>query len=499
MPDLHNETMNPSSAQRHYQVADGATKVFAAEVLILPTGLLLTIFLTRRLGPEVYGLFILGMMLAGWMEAIVTSIFARTTVRFVGRAEDWRPVGATVVRVHLVVSVGAALLLWALAPPIAAMFDEPRLVTCLRWFALDVPLFSLGRAHRSILIGLGGFRGRALMGISGAIARLLLMVVLVEMGFSLRGAIAGYIGASLVELVIGRLYVRPSLFRRSSFPIRQLWGYAAPLFLFAVTMRFHRRLDRLALKVLGAMTAQVGIYSAAKNLVRLPNILAMALSPLLLSTLSHMVRAGENDAAREMGRNAMRMVVLLLPFAALAAGAAREVIGLVFGVPFLPAAPLLVFLIFGAVASVMISVCTTILTAADKPNWPIGVAGPMLLLAAPSYWILIPRFGSAGAALVTTIVAVLGALGAMLAVYRVWRILPPAATWIRALLIGAVAYLLALVWPAPGFLVLIKLLVIAALIVGAFLAAREFSVGELAVIGSILRGRMKSGAPPSER
>jgi hypothetical protein len=40
-------------------VLDGTIRVFLAEALFLPTGLLTTAFLTCRLGPEGYGLFLL--------------------------------------------------------------------------------------------------------------------------------------------------------------------------------------------------------------------------------------------------------------------------------------------------------------------------------------------------------------------------------------------------------------------------------------------------------
>jgi len=51
--------MSPPSLQPGRHVLDGTIRVFLAEALLLPTGLLTTAFLTRRLGPEGYGLFLL--------------------------------------------------------------------------------------------------------------------------------------------------------------------------------------------------------------------------------------------------------------------------------------------------------------------------------------------------------------------------------------------------------------------------------------------------------
>ena len=51
------EPMNPSPLQRHRHIVDGTIWVFLAEALLVPTGFIITVCLTRRLGPEGYGMF----------------------------------------------------------------------------------------------------------------------------------------------------------------------------------------------------------------------------------------------------------------------------------------------------------------------------------------------------------------------------------------------------------------------------------------------------------
>jgi len=490
--------MIPSSAHPGLHTLDGTIRVFLAEALILPTGLITAAFLTRRLGAEGYGLFTLAAALVAWIEWSITSAFARATVKFVGEAEDWREVGAAVVRWHLITSVAAALLLVWLAPAVAWLFGEPVLTIYLRLFALDIPLLSLAHAHRHILIGVGGFRQRALRSAGRWIARLLLIVFLVEMGLSVPGAILGSIGASLVELVIGRLYIRPPLFRRSNFPFRRWWAYSAPLFLSALSLRLYDSLDLFALKALGGTAAQAGIYGAAKNLTLVANIFALSLAPLLLSTLSRTLRAGNARLARDMGYSAMRAVIWLLPFAAMTAGAAREIVSFIFGPTFLPAAPLLALLIFGALAVVMIAVATAILIAAGEPGWTFALTGPLVPLAIAGHLLLIPWLGAMGAALVTTLVAGLGALAAILAVYRIWRILPPVTTVLRSALLCGLAYSLAALWPAPGLWLFVKLSLIGLTIPLAFLLLGEFNAHEIALIRSVVGRRAVTERSPGE-
>jgi O-antigen/teichoic acid export membrane protein len=288
-------------------------------------------------------------------------------------------------------------------------------------------------------------------------------------------------------LALARYYVRPPFLRRSDFPVRQLWGYALPLFLFALSLRFYNTLDLFALKALGGTAAQAGVYSAAQTLARLPGLFNLSFTPLLLSTLSRALRAGEGDAARAAGRHALRAVIGLLPLVGMTAGAASEIITLLFGPPYLTAAPLVSLLLFGALALVMISVATSILTAAGRPGWPLALMGPLLPVAAVGHLALIPRLGAMGAALVAALVAGLGALAAVLAVYRTWRVLPPVGTLLRSMLVCGLAYALAALWPTPGFLLLAKLAVITLVSLLAFLLLGEISPSEIALARSLLR------------
>src|SRR5262249_27574896 len=151
------------------------------------------------------------------------------------------------------------------------------------------------------------------------------IILLVEQGLSVWGAVLGSLGASLVELAVCRNYVRPDLFGRSPVAARQLWGYAGPLFLFALSLRLYDKMDLFALKLLGGTAAEAGVYSAAQNLALVPGIFGLSFSPLLLSTLSRVLRTGDDEAAKRLGRGALRLVVALLPFAGLTAGAAAEI------------------------------------------------------------------------------------------------------------------------------------------------------------------------------
>lgn len=475
---------SPDSLNPGQQVLGGTLRNFAAEALILPTGLITAAFLTRRLGPADYGYYTLAAATIAWLEWTIISVFSRSTIKFVSESDDWHPIGAVVLRWHLIISMAAMLSVFLGANLLAKLFDADILASYLRLFALDIPLFSLAHAHTNILLGLGSIRERAIACASRWTARLILIVLFVEMGFSVEGAILGSIGASIVELCIGRYFVRPSLSCKKKIQLRSFWNYSAALFMFVLSIRLFERIDLFALKALGGTAAQAGFYAAAQNLTLVPGLFALSFSPILLAVLSRTLRKDQNEKAKQTARDAMRAVILLLPLAGMIAGASTEIVEIIFGNSFRDAAPLLSFLIFGAIGMVMISVATTILTAAGKPGWTFTLTGPIVPSAIIGNMIMIPRMGPLGASIVTTVLSVLVASGAVLAVHRLWHIMPSGKTFCRSALVTIIVYLGAYLWPAEGLWLLLKLTCVAGIGVVLLLGLGEFTTQEIGAIRS---------------
>lgn len=135
-------------------------------------------------------------------------------------------------------------------------------------------------------------------------------------------------------------------------------------------------------------------------------------------------------------------------------------------------------LVFGAQAVLLVSVTTTILTAAGGPGLTSVLTVPVPVLAAGGNLWLIPRFGPLGASIITSACAILLAAATVVAVYRVWEILPPLHTAWRSVAICVPAYAAAATWATPGWLVLVKLLAIALLAGTAYAALGEFRKAE---------------------
>jgi len=70
--------------------------------LALPSGFLIIVFLTKKLGPAGYGLYTLEVVLVIWIESSIGALSTRTTIKLVSEAEDWKPIGASLTLMHSV-------------------------------------------------------------------------------------------------------------------------------------------------------------------------------------------------------------------------------------------------------------------------------------------------------------------------------------------------------------------------------------------------------------
>lgn len=468
------------------EVFGGSARVFAAEAIALPTALVTAGFLTRHLGTSGYGLFTLTMAIVAWLEWTLSSLFARAAVKLVADADEWRPAGAVVLRMYTVGGVVGFVALWLAARPLAVLMHEPSLARHLHLLAFDVPLFLLAQAHQQVLVGTGAYARRATVAACRWTARMVFVVALVAAGLSIDGALAGILGASVAELAVARWFIRPSLRGARAADARAMWAYALPLFGAAVSLRLFDKLDLFALKALGGSAALAGVYGAAQNLTIIPGLVALSVTSLLLSTLSRSLRIGDEAGARELTRNAMRGVLLLLPFAGVAAGAATGIATLIFGAEFAGTGPLLAVLIFGAIAMVLISVASALVTAAGRASWTLLAALPVAPLALAGHLVAIPRFGAIGAATVTVLASVVGALLALVTVYRAWGLLPPPGTAVRALAATMLVTVLGVRWQTTGAMVVVEVGVLSVTAVAVLLVLGELSERERAAALALL-------------
>lgn len=459
-----------------------------AEGIGLPAGLITAMVMTRGLGPEIYGHFAVVATTVAVTEWLLIAILASPVVKFVAESHDWQPVAATAFRVYLVggLVIGAAF--WVLAGPMASLLGDDVLGGYFRLFATQIPLFASGVAGRNVLAGRARYREQALASAGSWVGRVTFIVLFVELGFGIEGAIAGSISGTLVGSALTLALAGRALWGPASFPLRRLVHLAVPAFL---TLLFARLLDQAGLLTLEALAGGdvVGHYGAAMNVMLLASLVGAAVTPVLISTVTAARFQGDHDLVRQASVGAVRFGLALFPFAAIVAGSSAELAPLLFGAPFAAAAPIMAALMIAAVARANISIVGAILIALDHAWTSAAVVLPLPVVAVAVHLLVIPRFGGVGAALVTMVAALVAIVTLVGAAWRVVGLVPPLATATRSILLSAGAYVVAAVWTTPGALALVKVGVIGLGVVGALVLSGELTREELQVFRRALQLR----------
>ncbi len=440
----------------------------------LPAAIVTAAILSRKLGPVDYGLLSVASGIIIWVESAITMGLNRTAIKFTAQAHDWQGTATRFIQVQLAICLVCTLLLWFWAPALAALSNSPALVDHLRLFAWGLPLICLSSLHESFLIGRGMFGFRARLTLVFWFSRMGFVLLLVGSHPRVWAAITALVLPYLVTLSMARCRVAPPFTGTSPLPLKALGRFALPVFGYALALRFFSRMDLFFVKALAPAPETAGHYGAAQNLTLVPAMFMTTIVPLLLSKLS---RIGTRDprAAGHLTTNALRFLVCLLPFAAMTAGCAPQLIQLIYGPLYAPAAPLLGLLIFSSLGVSVIIILAYALVAAHRPQIPLYLMGPGLVLGALGLGLWVPVKGAMGAAQVSLVTSWLGAAAFMAALARIWPLPLPWPTLIRSLLVSAGAYALSVGLPSPGPWVLLKLAGICAAIPLALVVTGELN------------------------
>jgi O-antigen/teichoic acid export membrane protein len=379
--------------------------------MVFPAGLVTAAFLTRHLGAADYGrLSLLYAVLAPVVWIASTTFAGRLGVALLSEREKWSGTAAALLRANLAIGVVVAVGFGLAAEPIARAVGVPDLASLLWLGGVEIALAPVTRIHRDALIARGDYSWPAFATAAFQLTRLALVLSLVAAGWSLQGVILANLGARMVEgaVCLSRLRLPLGGASRGWFgPIRsQAWSLLG----YALCLQLFNRADLLMLGLLDAPADDLGRYGAAQNLAQVPGLLALVLSPLIVSALRHHELSGHAGGVASLRDRSTRLAIAAWAFAGPVAGGAARLAALLFGEAYRPAGPMLGLLGIGAGGGLALSVLSAHQVAARRYATPLRAVIPMLIVALGLQAILIPRYGGIGAAWATAAGGVLAAL-----------------------------------------------------------------------------------------
>ena len=279
-------------------IARNAAFAFAAQLATAAFTGVVTIFLVRELGPSGYGVFALALGFASIALLPADFGITQSAARFIaerrGDSEAVADVLVNALRLKLALTSAFAVILIALAGPIASLYDAPSLEWPLRGVAVALLGQSVMLLFSNAFVALGRISTsfRLIFSESAIEATSIAVLVLVfgGAGAATAGRAVGYGAGALIGAVLAfRLIGRRALANRRGAPSRRrLVRYAGALLVIDASYAVYGQVDLLLVGgLLG--TGAAGIYGA----------------PVKLTTFTHYPGlAAANAVAPRMARHA---------------------------------------------------------------------------------------------------------------------------------------------------------------------------------------------------
>lgn len=364
--------------------------------------LLIQVWLARMLGPQVFGVFAIGLVtltLAGFLAGFGLSwnLMQRThldeaDIRF---AWTWQ----------LLMGLAALLALQALAPVIAQTLREPAAESVIRWMSLGCLLQAAAAPATHLLTRALDFRSL------GLIQLLSYFVGYGLVGLPLAWAQAGESALVSAWLVQAAMVTVASLLMRPH-PLRPLLWYGRArdmllvgqaVFMTNLVNWSLNHLDRLFIsRLLG--TWSLGLYNVAYNLASVPSqILLGALQPAFVAAGAQM-QSEPGRLAQAYVQMLATLIVLGLPTGLALALIAPDLMALLYGARWLEAAPVLAGLLAVMPLLAIWGISTPVLWNTGRPQHEWLLQLPLLVVGALLFWIATPLGLGAAALAAATLV-----------------------------------------------------------------------------------------------
>jgi stage V sporulation protein B len=465
----------------------GTLYLMIAQAVFLVGGYIIHFGLGRYLGPGSYGVFGVVLSLVVAVSVPLQSGLPQAAAKYI--SEDERQVGSVVggsLRAQLLFSLVIFALYLGLAGPLAALLGDPTLAGYIRFSALLVPVQAIYAMYGGYLNGLRLFGRQAAVIVLPSIVKVMAVFALVFWGFSVNGAIGGYLLAAVIGLLMTRYYCR-FLPGGGASDTRRLIRFAVPVVLFSMALTLLMSLDLLAVKAILGEDVKAGFYTSATTLAKVPYFILMGLGFTLLPAISRSTAAGDRElTASYISRSLRYMLLLLVPGTLLVSATARNLVTLVYSGRYAEAGPALSILIFGLAFLAVFYILTTIITASGRPAISFGIALVLVLLDLGLNILLIPIYQLAGAALATTITSAIGLLVSAGYVFRRSGTLVSPKSLARIVVASLAIYAVSLGFPISGLWLLVEYLVLFGLYFGILVLLREIGKEDLEIVKGIL-------------
>ncbi len=390
--------------------------LMSSQVIFLAAGLAVNFGLARLLGVVDYGNFGLVMSVLVVVELFVITGIPEVIQKFGGeRPETMTQLVKQTLRWQMLYTVLVFAAFELSAPLLARFFRDESLTTLFRIAGLDIIVYGLYKYFLGVQNGLHRFAQYTWLGITYSLARVAAILVFVWLGFSVQGALVGNAIASTVALLLALIFYRPQQ-KHIELQTLRYGAWAAQNVLYFVGLNAFFAIDLWFVKYF-LSAEEVGWYVSAAVLAKLSYFMSIAISAVLLPSLSRAIAGHEEKRASELTQDTLRYLLIFLTLAnVVVALTAEDLIALFFGEAFVAAAPVLRLLMAGLSGVTLMAVINTIMIARNRMTACFVMVAALVIVDVLLNLLFVPRLQLLGGAIATSVV---GAIGALLALWYI--------------------------------------------------------------------------------
>lgn len=392
--------------------------------------------LTRILGPNIFGVFILGRTIVWVASAISQMGMGLGVVRQIAfyHAKNEKNKLQQAIRLALLVCgffsvIAAVVLFWQGDYISNVLFKKPALERPLKLLIFTIPIIGVSITLLDVLRGFKEIKSRVRVEYYFLpLANLFLILVFYVLDYRLEGAIAAFILSNFLSLILlvvinrRRIKLVSTPFLEKPFTF-DFFKFSLPLMLARILGELKNRLDILFLGFLST-ASNVGIFFIAFRLANLMSVPWQAFNMSFAPMVSGYFARGDLKKIEYSYKNITKLIFIFsMFFWGFLLVFSGELLS-IFGSEFRKGALVVILICFGQVVKTLVGHAGPMLAMVGKPSLNLLITIISLILLALLNLLLIPRLGITGAGIANVTGVTVTCLLELFFIYRVLHIHP---------------------------------------------------------------------------
>jgi len=305
-----------------------------------------SIIIARLLGPELYGQYTLALgtpqLLLLFPDLGINQGIVKFTATFRAKNENWRV--KKVIKYGLIVRAFAGIIIFAVNYFFADFFatillQRPELTFYVRIAAISVLFQAIFTTITSTFVGLDKTEYNALASNIQASAKAIISLSLVLLGFSIAGAVIGYVMSYAVAALLGLATLIFAMRENKKIQgesekigsdLKAIFYYGIPLYLSILLTGFIPVYQNVVLAFF-TTDVDIGNYKAAINFISLMQVLTVPITTALLPAFSKL-----NSSTEEKVRTFYKLAnkytaMIIIPLTSIIIILSREIVEVIYG------------------------------------------------------------------------------------------------------------------------------------------------------------------------